>query len=226
MRRAHLVGTQREKAESMGATCSKCPLRDSGPCVFGEGPANAQIAIVGEGPGTKEVEAGRPFIGASGSELEGLLQRIGLARTQVYITNATLHFPPGGDLEAFEKKCKKEAKEEGTEDVYVSAVDACRPRLFAELRIRTCRTCEKYELGPKDLRCLCERPVFVQRGAPPPQVIVPVGNFAMESLLGFSGIGNYRGSIVDVDQWRRTGDLFAPVKTLSSEQFLARMGKR
>ena len=55
--------------------------------VFSEGPINASIAIVGEGPGESEVTKGRPFIGGSGRLLFDTLKTIGLNRTDVYVTN-------------------------------------------------------------------------------------------------------------------------------------------
>ena len=55
--------------------------------VFSEGPINASVAIVGEGPGQSEVERGRPFIGGSGRLLFDNLKAIGLHRTDVYTTN-------------------------------------------------------------------------------------------------------------------------------------------
>src|SRR3954469_11554810 len=55
--------------------------------VFSEGPINASIAIVGEGPGESEVSKGRPFIGGSGKLLFETLKSIGLHRTDIYTTN-------------------------------------------------------------------------------------------------------------------------------------------
>ena len=55
--------------------------------VFSEGPFNASVAIVGEGPGQSEAERGRPFIGGSGRLLFDSLKQIGLHRTDVYTTN-------------------------------------------------------------------------------------------------------------------------------------------
>lgn len=55
--------------------------------VFSEGPINASIAIVGEGPGESEIAKGRPFIGGSGRLLFDTLKTIGLDRTSIYTTN-------------------------------------------------------------------------------------------------------------------------------------------
>lgn len=55
--------------------------------VFSEGPINAEIALVGEGPGEQEVAKERPFIGGSGKFLFDNLKKIKLDRTNVYVTN-------------------------------------------------------------------------------------------------------------------------------------------
>ena len=63
--------------------------------VPGEGPANASIMFIGEGPGFHENEQGRPFVGAAGRFLEELLASIGMERTQVFIANVVKCRPPG-----------------------------------------------------------------------------------------------------------------------------------
>lgn len=78
------------------AVCEKCPLHYSRKkAVPGEGPTDAQIIFIGEGPGFHENEQGRPFVGAAGRFLEELLAKIGLSREQVYITNVVKCRPPG-----------------------------------------------------------------------------------------------------------------------------------
>jgi DNA polymerase len=63
--------------------------------VPGEGNVDADILLVGEAPGAKEDELGRPFVGASGKLLDQLLESIGLKRTDVFIANLIKHRPPG-----------------------------------------------------------------------------------------------------------------------------------
>jgi DNA polymerase len=78
------------------AVCEKCSLHYSRKkAVPGEGPTDAQIMFIGEGPGFHENEQGRPFVGAAGRFLEELLAKIGLSRDQVYITNVVKCRPPG-----------------------------------------------------------------------------------------------------------------------------------
>jgi DNA polymerase len=77
-------------------TCTKCALqysRKNG--VAGEGPANAAIMFIGEGPGFHENEQGRPFVGAAGRYLDELLERVGLKREEVFIGNVVKCRPPG-----------------------------------------------------------------------------------------------------------------------------------
>jgi uracil-DNA glycosylase family 4 len=78
------------------AVCQKCQLHFGRKnAVPGEGPANAKIMFIGEGPGFYENEKGRPFVGAAGKFLEELLAGIGMRREQVFIGNVVKCRPPG-----------------------------------------------------------------------------------------------------------------------------------
>ena len=55
--------------------------------VLGEGNCNAKIMFIGEAPGKKEAQTGKPFCGASGKMLDNLLESVGISREDVYITN-------------------------------------------------------------------------------------------------------------------------------------------
>jgi DNA polymerase len=72
--------------------CKLCELRKLS--VPGEGPANAEIMFIGEGPGYNENEQGRPFVGAAGKFLEELLAKAYLKRTDVFICNVVKCRPP------------------------------------------------------------------------------------------------------------------------------------
>ncbi len=63
--------------------------------VPGEGDPDADVVIVGEAPGASEDRQGRPFVGAAGRLLDGLLAEAGLARADVFITNVVKARPPG-----------------------------------------------------------------------------------------------------------------------------------
>lgn len=78
------------------SACTDCKLHLARKrAVPGEGPAQAEILFVGEGPGFHENEQGRPFVGAAGRFLEELLAGIGLSREQVFICNVVKCRPPG-----------------------------------------------------------------------------------------------------------------------------------
>jgi uracil-DNA glycosylase len=75
--------------------CTKCDLHKTRThAVPGEGPDDARIMFVGEGPGQNEDEQGRPFVGAAGKFLTELLGSIGLKRSDVFITNIVKCRPP------------------------------------------------------------------------------------------------------------------------------------
>jgi DNA polymerase len=73
--------------------CRRCPigLLDN-TAVMGEGPRKAALMIVGEQPGDQEDLAGRPFVGPAGKVLDAALERAGIDRRSVYLTNAVKHF--------------------------------------------------------------------------------------------------------------------------------------
>ncbi|KPF78288.1 DNA polymerase [alpha proteobacterium AAP81b] len=108
------------KAEALG--CQRCPLwAPATQTVFGEGPADALVMLVGEQPGDQEDLAGRPFVGPAGQLLDAALAEAGIDRTRAYVTNAVKHFK-------FEPRGKRRihAKPELPE------IDACRWWLDAE----------------------------------------------------------------------------------------------
>jgi len=76
-------------------TCGRCRLSEGRiHAVPGEGPVPARALLIGEAPGRREDELGRPFVGRAGTILEGLLSSIGLSREQVYITSVIKCRPP------------------------------------------------------------------------------------------------------------------------------------
>lgn len=109
--------------KSMAEGCRACPLWEHATgTVFGEGPENARVMIVGEQPGDREDVAGKPFIGPAGKLLDQALAEACIDRAEVYVTNAVKHFKwtPRG-------KHRLHAKPNAAE------IDACRPWVLAEL---------------------------------------------------------------------------------------------
>jgi DNA polymerase len=75
--------------------CTRCPLhRTRKNAVPGEGPVDAKLMLVGEAPGAREDELGRPFVGRSGDLLTEMLRGIGLSREDVFITSVLKSRPP------------------------------------------------------------------------------------------------------------------------------------
>lgn len=87
-----LPRTLEEVQEGISA-CRRCPIGCTGVrATPGEGRANARLMIVGEQPGDHEEASGRPFIGPSGALLNRHLEKAGLERSELYLTNAVKHF--------------------------------------------------------------------------------------------------------------------------------------
>jgi DNA polymerase len=73
--------------------CTRCDLyKFATQTVFGEGPLDASIVFVGEQPGDQEDLAGRPFVGPAGAVFDEALEKAGIDRSTVYVTNAVKHF--------------------------------------------------------------------------------------------------------------------------------------
>lgn len=73
--------------------CRRCPIGFlDNTAVMGEGATTAKLMIVGEQPGDQEDLAGRPFVGPAGKVLDAQLERAGIDRDAVYLTNAVKHF--------------------------------------------------------------------------------------------------------------------------------------
>jgi DNA polymerase len=84
-----------EAVAGLVAGCTKCRLCETRThTVPGEGPSDARLVVVGEGPGRTEDETGRPFVGQAGELLTRILAAIDLPREQVYICNVVKCRPP------------------------------------------------------------------------------------------------------------------------------------
>ncbi len=104
------------------AHCEGCPLfARATQTVFGEGPADARVIMIGEQPGDQEDVQGKPFVGPAGKLLDRAMGDAGLDRGNVYVTNAVKHFKwtPRGKRRLHSKPTARE-------------VNACRPWLEAE----------------------------------------------------------------------------------------------
>jgi DNA polymerase len=105
--------------------CRGCPLYEAATqAVFGEGPPDAPVMMVGEVPGDVEDREGHPFVGPAGRLLDEALAAAGIARDRVYLTNAVKHFK-------FTRRGKRRIHDKPTR----YEVIACKPWLGAELEL-------------------------------------------------------------------------------------------
>jgi uracil-DNA glycosylase len=128
-------------------SCRGCDLADNGSRpVFGAGPDNARVVMVGEQPGDIEERRGQPFVGPAGKLLDRALEAAEIDRSQVWVTNSVLHFK-------FSQRAPGQRRIHQTPDVH--EVAACKPwleaqlnRLRPELVILLGATAAKALLGP------------------------------------------------------------------------------
>ena len=107
------------------ARCRGCPLWQAATqTVFGEGPREARVMLVGEVPGDQEDRAGRPFVGPAGRLLDRALEAAGVERGDAYVTNAVKHFK-------WEPRGKRRLHRRPTP----AEIDACRPWLRKEIEL-------------------------------------------------------------------------------------------
>src|SRR4051794_5699275 len=112
-------------AKLAAAGCRACDLWERATqTVFGEGPRDAPLMLVGEQPGDQEDLAGRPFVGPAGRVLDQAMAEADIDREQVFVTNVVKHFrwrpSPGGKRRLHERP-------------NAGQIRACRP--WAELEI-------------------------------------------------------------------------------------------
>jgi DNA polymerase len=121
-RRLTLPALRRAAAE-----CRGCHLWKLGTqTVFGEGRSKASVMFVGEQPGDQEDRTGHPFVGPAGKLLNSALERVGLDRHDVYVTNAVKHFKWVPDPQG-KRRIHKTPN--------ASEIRACHPWLDAELAV-------------------------------------------------------------------------------------------
>jgi DNA polymerase len=119
-----LDGVSLPQLAEAARSCQQCGLCEAATqVVFGEGPADARLVLVGEQPGDQEDLQGRPFVGPAGQLLDDVLGEVGLDRETIYLTNAVKHF-------AFEPRGKRRIHRKPK----VSEQKACVPWLEAELK--------------------------------------------------------------------------------------------
>jgi DNA polymerase len=107
------------------AGCRGCHLwRNATQTVFGEGRKSSRVMFVGEQPGDQEDKQGRPFVGPAGRELDRALEKVGIDRRDVYLTNVVKHFK-------FEERGRRRIHKTPKR----FEIDACLPWFRAELSV-------------------------------------------------------------------------------------------
>lgn len=135
----------------------------------GEGPSPCRVMVVGEAPGGDEERLGRPFVGASGYELDRMLAEAGLHRSTVFVTNVCRHRPPNNKIEAWMARKPVEG--------------------FILMRDRW--------VHPHIAEGFSK--LLIELGAVKPNIVIALGNVAMWALTGHWGITDWRGSELTVD---------------------------
>jgi uracil-DNA glycosylase family protein len=138
---------------AQAAGCTRCELHEHATAtVFGVGPAQARLVLVGEQPGDREDREGAPFVGPAGQLLDRALDEAAVARDDAYVTNAVKHF-----------NFRYRGKRRIHETPKAGHIRACRPWLDAELAlvrplvlVTLGATAGKALLGPK-FRITAER---------------------------------------------------------------------
>lgn len=133
--------------------CTACALHKTAQfvCLLGDGPQRCDVMIIGEAPGQREDDSGKPFVGKSGKLLMDMLGEVGIERKDVFITNAV----------------------------------SCRPPDNAIPKKKEIAACKKW----LDYQIATVRPKFV----------LLLGNVALQSILGTSGIKKLRGKPIKKD---------------------------
>jgi DNA polymerase len=128
------LGAPLDVVRAAATKCTGCDLsRHASQTVFGRGPSDARIALVGEQPGDQEDLQGAPFVGPAGEVLDRALAEVGLARERLYVTNAVKHF-----------KFTPRGKRRIHQTPQAADLAACRPWIETELEL----------LRPEVLVCL------------------------------------------------------------------------
>jgi uracil-DNA glycosylase family protein len=114
-----------ERVRAAARDCRACPLWAIGTqTVFGAGPADARVMLIGEAPGETEDREGRPFVGRAGQLLDEGLAQAGLRRERVWVTNTVKHRP-----------WEQQGRRQKNRAPKASEIKACLPWLEQELAL-------------------------------------------------------------------------------------------
>lgn len=136
--------------------------------VTGSGPLSARVMLLGEAPGFDEEVQGKPFVGASGKELDRMLKEVGLVRDECYVTNVCEYRPPDNEMAAWLTDKKTDVKKG-----YVEIEGRYAHPLVVEGRQRLLETIQSM---------------------PNLELIIGFGNTPLWALTGNWGVTKWRGS--------------------------------
>jgi uracil-DNA glycosylase len=178
--------------------CEGCDLyMRATQAVFGEGPAAARVALVGEVPGDKEDLQGHPFVGPAGAILDRALEEAGIERRDVYVTNAVKHFK-------FEQRGKRRIHKKPNS----AEIRACQPWLEAEMaalrpRVIVClgATAAQSILG-RSYRLTKEHGKFVEHAWAPHVTLTIHPSAILRAPDEDSRHAQYRGFVADLEKVR------------------------
>jgi DNA polymerase len=133
------------------ADCTRCPLyKDATQVVPGEGARHARIMLVGEQPGDREDEQGKPFVGPAGRILDEALADAGIARRDVFVTNAVKHFK-------FEQRGKRRLHKRPN----AYEIDRC--HVWFDVERAIIKPALVVALGATAVRSVCGRPLAINK---------------------------------------------------------------
>ena len=101
--------------------------------VFGDGPENALLMLIGEAPGAAETEQGRPFVGKAGAQLVELLELAGIPRESVFVTNAVKYRPTNVKVRSVSNRTPSQEEILESLPLLGAEIGVVRPRSIATL---------------------------------------------------------------------------------------------
>lgn len=167
------------------------------------GPVPARVMIVGEAPGETEERLGRPFVGASGQELDRMLHEAGILRSECFVTNVCRERPPNNKIELYIRmgKSKKGVGPKGLAPFNPKKpLKDDRIRLAAGINPATFVKYRNIWVHPAILSGaeLLQKEIDLVK----PNIILALGNTPLWALTGKIGIRKWRGSMLYSDTLR------------------------
>ncbi len=187
--------------KEMASVCTACDLHhQASQTVFGEGPSDAKVVLVGEQPGDQEDVLGKPFVGPAGEILNEALRTAGLDRSQLYVTNIVKHF-------------KHTSPKEENSSLTSSAPPRGKKRLHKKPNAREVRCCRPW--FDAEWSCLNEA-----------EILLCLGGTAANAIVGpDTKLTAVRGQFIETEYCRKSIVTWHPAAILRSHSESARQEK-